>query len=312
MGKLAFLFPGQGSQYVGMGKELAEKFPDARNIFKQADAVLDYPLSQLCFSGPKEELTLTENTQPAVLTTTIAILRVLQSHDMPKPDYVAGHSLGEYSALVAASVLTFEDALLLVRRRGQFMEEAVAAGEGTMSAIIGLSMEQVEAVCRQARQFGVVEPANFNCPGQVVIAGEVAAVRKANELALEAGAKRAIQLDVSGPFHSSLMTGAAEKLRDELVKTEFHEPQVKVIANVNAEIINSSAEARENLVSQVNNPVRWQESMEKLISLGVDTFVEVGPGKVLTGLLKKIDRSVTMLNVEDQASLVKVLAHFER
>lgn len=312
MGKLAFLFPGQGSQYVGMGKELAEKFPEARTIFKQADAVLDYPLSQLCFSGPKEELTLTENTQPAVLTTTIAILRVLQSHDMPKPDYVAGHSLGEYSALVAANVLTFEDALLLVRRRGQFMEEAVAAGEGTMSAIIGLSMEQVEAVCRQARQFGVVGPANFNCPGQVVIAGEVAAVRKANELALEAGAKRAIQLDVSGPFHSSLMTGAAEKLRDELVKTEFHEPQVKVIANVNAEIINSSAEARENLVSQVNNPVRWQESMEKLISLGVDTFVEVGPGKVLTGLMKKIDRSVTMLNVEDQASLEKVLAHFER
>ena len=308
MSKIAFLFPGQGSQYVGMGKELTEMYPEAKEIFATADRVLGFSISDLCFSGPKDELTFTVNTQPAVLTTSIAILKVVKSHGISNPHFAAGHSLGEYSALVTAGVLSFEDALRLVRKRGQFMEEAVAAGQGTMAAIIGLTADEVLEVCKKAQQFGIVEPANYNCPGQVVIAGEIDAVKKASEISLEFGAKKAINLCVSGPFHSSLMKGAAVRLKEKLLNTNFSDPQFGVIANHDAQSIQDGQEARQCLVAQVNHPVRWQESMEKLLSMGVDTFIEIGPGKVLSGLMKKITKDVTMLNVENLESLEKTLA----
>ncbi len=309
MSKIAFLFPGQGSQYVGMGKELTEKYSEAKEVFDTADRVLGFPISDLCFLGPKDKLTLTINTQPAVLATSIAILKVVQSHGINNPHFAAGHSLGEYSALVTAGVLSFEDALRLVRQRGQFMEEAVAAGGGTMAAIIGLSADEILEVCKKAQQIGIVEPANYNCPGQVVIAGEIDAVEKASQLSLEFGAKKAIKLCVSGPFHSSLMKGAADRLKEKLLSTNFFDPQFGVIANHNAQRIKDGQEARRCLVAQVNHPVRWQDSMEELLSRGVNTFVEIGPGKVLSGLMKKITKDVTMLNVENLEGLEKTLAH---
>lgn len=304
MGKLAFLFPGQGSQHAGMGKALAEAFPAARAVFDEADRALGLALSKLCFEGPEEELKLTAITQPAILTVSVAAYRVLEEKGV-RPDFVAGHSLGEYSALVAAGSMTFADAVRVVRKRGTYMQEAVPAGEGAMAAILGLAADKLNDVCRQAAQGQVVSPANLNSPGQVVISGHTAAVERAMEAA---GAKRAIRLPVSAPFHCALLEPAARRLAADFESVQFADLRVPLVTNVDAEPVTSGAAAREALVRQVPAPVRWEESVRKLIAQGCETFVEVGPGKVLTGLLRQIDSSKTGLNVEDPASLEKTLA----
>lgn len=301
MSGVVFLFPGQGSQYAGMGKELAESFPAARETFEEADRALGWPISQLCFSGPDEALKLTENTQPAILTASIAAYRVLEQKGV-RPDYVAGHSLGEYSALVAAGALKFADAVRLVRKRGKYMQEAVPAGQGAMAAILGLRPGQVAEICRKATD-GKVMPANLNSPEQTVISGHAAAVKTAVEHASAAGAKRAVVLPVSAPFHSELMKPAQERLQEDLRATEFSTLRIPLVTNVDAGVITSGAEAREALIRQVTLPVLWEESIRELIEQGATTFVEVGPGRVLSGLLRQIDRSIHSLNVEDVKSL---------
>src|ERR1700674_4046808 len=305
MSRVAFVFPGQGSQYAGMGKELAESFPAAREVFEEADRALGFSISQLCFSGPEEALKLTENTQPAILTASVAIYRVLEEKGV-RPDFVAGHSLGEYSALVAAGALTFADALRLVRRRGQYMQEAVPAGEGAMAAILGMRPGQVMEICRKAAE-GLVAPASLNSPEQTVISGHAAAVKRAVGQASAAGAKRAVMLPVSAPFHSEMMQPAQKRLEKDLRATAFARLAVPLITNVDAAMISSGEEAREALVRQVTLPVRWEESIRELIEQGTTTFVEVGPGRVLSGLLRQIDRSVHSLNVEDVKSLQMTL-----
>ncbi|HHW07988.1 MAG TPA: ACP S-malonyltransferase [Clostridia bacterium] len=299
-GKIAFVFPGQGSQYPGMGRELYENYLAARRVFEEADAVA--PLSRLCFAGSEEELRQTVNTQPAVLTASVAAYRVLQSFGI-KADFAAGHSLGEYAALVAAGVLRFKDALQIVITRSRLMEQAVPQGTGGMAAVLGLGAEAVTEVCREASQKSPVEPANFNCPGQVVIAGYIDGVNAAMELAKARGAKRVIPLNVSGPFHSSLMEPAGRKLQEELSKFSFHTPEIPVVANVSAAIAGDPETIRFNLAQQVYRPVRWEESVRFLYRQGVRIFIEVGPGKVLTGLIKKTLKDVLLLNVEDEASL---------
>lgn len=301
MGGVVFLFPGQGSQYGGMGRELADSSPVARRTFDEADRVLGFGLSELCFSGPEEALKLTENTQPAILTVSVAAYHLMQEHGI-SPDYVAGHSLGEYSALVAAGALKFTDALRLVRKRGKYMQEAVPQGEGAMAAILGMRPGQVAEICRKASD-GKVTPANLNSPEQTVISGEAAAVKNAVEQASAAGAKRAVVLPVSAPFHSELMRPAQERLARDLRATEFSSLKIPLVTNVDAGIITTGAEAREALIRQVTLPVRWEESIRELIEQGATTFVEVGPGRVLSGLLRQIDRSVHSLNVEDAKSL---------
>lgn len=301
MSGVVFLFPGQGSQYAGMGRELADSYPAARKLFEEADRALGFSLSELCFSGPDDALKLTENTQPGIVTVSLAAYHVLEQNGV-RPDYVAGHSLGEYSALVAAGALKFADAVRLVRKRGQYMQEAVPPGEGAMAAILGMRPGQVTEICRKTGN-GKVAPANLNSPEQTVISGAAAAVKSAVEQASAAGAKRAVMLPVSAPFHSELMRPAQERLEKDLRATEFSSLKIPLVTNVDASIITSGAEAREALIRQVTLPVLWEESIRELIEQGATTFVEVGPGRVLSGLLRQIDRSVHSLNVEDPKSL---------
>ncbi|MBZ5501413.1 MAG: ACP S-malonyltransferase [Acidobacteriia bacterium] len=306
MSKLAFLFPGQASQYSGMGRNLAESFPESRAVFEQADAALGFSVSQLCFEGGEDALKLTENTQPAILTVSVAAYRALETHGV-KPDFTAGHSLGEYSALVAAGALEFSEAVKLVRQRGRYMQEAVPAGEGAMAAILGLSPADVAEICKKAAGGEVVSPANLNSPEQTVISGSAAAVKRAVEIASQAGAKRAVMLPVSAPFHCDLMLPAQQRLEPDLRATNFRALRFPLITNVDAEAIEGGDEAREALIRQVTRPVRWLDSIREMIGSGVNIFVEVGPGKVLSGLLRQIDRSVRCFNVEDAASLQATL-----
>jgi [acyl-carrier-protein] S-malonyltransferase len=300
---LAYIFPGQGSQYPGMGKNLVENFPIAAQLFEELDDALQFSVSTLCFEGTAEDLQLTENTQPAILSVSLAAIRTMESEGFARPAYVAGHSLGEYSALVAASSLSPADAVATVRARGRYMQEAVPVGTGAMAAVIGAELKEIEKACAEASQGQVCAPANINSPGQVVIAGHAEAVERASELLRNSGAKRVLKLNVSAPFHSALMMPAQERLAMDLERLSFDDLSLPLVTNVDAALIRKGVEARESLVRQVSSPVRWLESIELLISEGVDTFVEVGPGKVLTGLMRQISRDVKCLNVEDAASL---------
>jgi [acyl-carrier-protein] S-malonyltransferase len=302
MGKLAFLFPGQGSQYCGMGRDLTEAFAESRQVFDEANAALGFSMSDMCYTAPLEELKQTENTQPAILTVSVAAYRALENRGV-KPDFVAGHSLGEYSALVAASGLDFSSAVKLVRGRGRYMQEAVPAGEGAMAAILGLPPAEVFEICKKAADNEVVSPANLNSPEQTVISGNAAAVKRAVEIASQSGAKRAVILPVSAPFHCALMAPAQKRLEHDLRAVNFTALKIPLITNVDAEAITTGDEAREALIRQVTSPVRWLDSVHEMIESGVTIFVEVGPGKVLSGLMRQIDRSVRCLNVEDAASL---------
>jgi len=305
--KTAFVFPGQGSQYVGMGKSLAEKFAAARAIFDQADEALGFPLSHLCFEGPAETLQLTENMQPALLTVSVAAWQVLDDQNV-QPDFVAGHSLGEYSALVCAQSLAFRDAVRLVRKRGQYMQEAVPVGVGAMAALLKLPAANLDSILAQACQSEVVAAANFNSPDQVVIAGHAGAVGRAVELAKAAGARRALLLPVSAPFHCPLMEPAQRRLKADLDATEFRDLTVPLVNGWQAQVIRTGAQAREGLFQQVPNPVRWTEVIQKLSSLGVTRFVEVGAGGVLTGLLRNIGGSLESSKFGEAEDLEKVHA----
>jgi [acyl-carrier-protein] S-malonyltransferase len=306
---IAFLFPGQGSQSVGMGKDLAAMYPVAQETFDEADAALGYKLSELCFEGPEDQLKLTEITQPAILTVSVAAFRLLESMGM-EPQYVAGHSLGEYSAHVAAGTLDFQDAVRTVRDRGKFMQEAVPVGVGAMAAVLALPLDSIRDVCREAAQGEVCAPANINSPDQVVISGNKGAVERAAELCKQKGAKRAVMLPVSAPFHCSLMQPAQDRLAADLQALTFNPMEVPLVTNVDATLVQSADAARDALIRQVTGAVQWDRSMRLLVEKGVSTFIEVGPGKVLCGLLRQIDRSKTCLNVEDQASLQKTINHF--
>lgn len=309
MGKKAFVFPGQASQYAGMGKDLFDKFAASKHIFEEADNTLGFSISDICFNGPEERLKMTEITQPAILTVSVAAFAALQQEGASEFDYCAGHSLGEYSALVAAGCISFSDAVLAVHKRGKFMQEAVPLGKGAMAAVIGIDTPKIVEICAGvSKSSGVVSPANFNSPEQTVIAGSREAVEEASRLLEEAGAKKVVQLLVSAPFHTSLMMPAQEKLAVELEKIEFRDFINPLVTNVDAKLIKTGSEARDSLIRQVSSPVRWVESVEKLIQNGVDTFIEAGPGKVLTGLIKRIDKSISLINIEDSISLDKYLS----
>lgn len=300
---IAYIFPGQGSQAPGMGRELAENYPAARAVFEEADEALGFALSRLCFEGPAEDLQLTENTQPAILTASVAAWRAMESEGLAGPVWVAGHSLGEYSALVAAGALSLRDAVRVVRKRGRYMQEAVPVGEGAMAAILGLDAETVREVCEEAAGGEVCSPANINSPNQIVIAGSAGAIERAMLKLKERGAKRAIPLKVSAPFHCALMLPAQERLAADLGAVEFADPRVPVVTNVDAAFIRSGSEARAALVRQVSSPVRWRESVEALWGDGARTFVEAGPGRVLSGLVRQCAPQARGLNVEDVSSL---------
>jgi len=302
---VAFVFPGQGSQYSGMGKDLAENFPVAKQIYEEANDALHFDIASLCFSGADEDLKLTANTQPAILTTSIATLRVLEQETDFVPSYAAGHSLGEYSALVAAGAVAFADAVSIVRQRGTFMQEAVPVGEGAMAAIIGIDAVELEKLCVEASAGQIVAPANYNSPGQIVIAGHATAVDRAMALAKENGAKRALPLPVSAPFHSALMKPAAEKLQQALEPIAINPFRCPVVSNVEALPYQNAERTKQLLVDQVCAAVRWEESIHKLQELNVTKYIEIGPGKVLSGLIKRIDRSASSLNVGDVKSLEK-------
>lgn len=307
MTKIAFIFPGQGSQTVGMGQQLIENNSESKKIYESADQQLGFSLSDIMLNGPAEELTKTYHAQPALLTTSTMIAKMLMEAGIT-PDYTAGHSLGEYSALVASGAMSFEDAVLLVHRRGLFMNEAVPAGEGAMAAILGLDTTTLGEVTQKVSQAGdIVQIANLNCPGQVVISGTVEGVKKASEQAKEAGAKRAIPLTVSGPFHSELMRPAAHKLDEAIHSINLSTAKPPIISNVTALPVEDAADVKALLVEQLYSPVRWEESIQQMLDLGVNVFIECGPGKVLTGLVKKIDRSVTTYCVYDEASLHQVI-----
>jgi [acyl-carrier-protein] S-malonyltransferase len=299
---VAFVFPGQGSQSVGMGKDLAAAFPESRAAFEEADAALGFDLSRLCFEGPEADLQLTVNTQPAILAASLAALRPLVARGA-RPAWVAGHSLGEYSALVTAGAVGFADAVRIVRRRGEYMQDAVPVGVGAMAAILGLDLPAIEAACAEAAGDEVVSPANMNSPGQVVIAGHAAAVDRASELCRARGAKRTVKLPVSAPFHCSLMQPAQDRLQAELQGAAFSDPVTPLVNNVDARVVRDAEGCREGLVLQVSGAVRWQQSIELLVREGVTTFVEVGPGTVLATLVRKIARGTRVLNVESPSSL---------
>jgi [acyl-carrier-protein] S-malonyltransferase len=304
MGAVAFIFPGQGSQTVGMGKDLWDNFTEAREVFAEADEALGFKISSLCFEGPQSALNLTSNTQPAILTVSIAALRVLQYRIGIEPSFFAGHSLGEYAALIATGALKFYDGVRTVQKRGQYMQEAVPEGEGGMAAILGLEREAVETACRTAAVGAVVTPANFNCPGQIVISGQIDALWRAMSLAEEMGARRIVSLPVSAPFHCELMIPAGKRLEEHLEGVSIGKLSYPVITNVEAVENQDAGRVKELLVKQVSHPVLWEDSVRTMVVRGVDTFVEIGPGKVLSGLVRKIERSATVISVEDTKGLM--------
>jgi [acyl-carrier-protein] S-malonyltransferase len=305
MKRFAFIFPGQGSQYIGMGKEFYDNFRVAREVFEEADDTLRLSISGLCFKGPDEELRLTENTQPAVLTTSIAALKVLQKERGLSPQLTAGHSLGEYSALVSSGALSFTDAVKTVRLRGKFMQEAVPVGEGAMAAIFGMEREEIEKLCEEVSSGEVLSPANFNCPGQIVISGHTKAVERAMEKVKQNG-KKAILLPVSAPFHSPLMKPAGFRLEGAIKEIDIRDPSIPVVTNVEAEANTSKDRVKPLLVAQVSSPVRWEESMRKMVNEGIEGVLEIGPGKVLSGLMKRIDPNVEIMNLEGLQTLKKI------